>query len=39
MESTPTTTIKSTIESLKDITFPSVYICNTNQVRSQSFDF
>jgi hypothetical protein len=27
------TTIDSTIASLKDVSFPSVYICNINQVR------
>ena len=30
--STTVTTIESTMASLRDITFPSIYICNTNQV-------
>ena len=29
---TTVTTIKSTIASLNDVTFPSLYVCNTNQV-------
>jgi hypothetical protein len=32
MESTTVTTIDSTMASLKDVTFPSVWMCNTNQV-------
>jgi hypothetical protein len=28
------TTIESTIASLKDITFPAIYICNINQVKT-----
>ena len=31
------TTIRSTMGSLRDITFPSVYICNSNQVISFFF--
>jgi hypothetical protein len=33
LEATTVTTIDSTIASLKDVSFPSVYICNINQVR------
>ena len=32
IESTTVTTIESTMASLKDVSFPSVYICSTNQV-------
>ena len=32
IESTIVTTIQSTMASLKDVTLPSVYICNNNQV-------
>jgi hypothetical protein len=32
LQATTVTTIDSTIASLKDVTFPSVYICNINQV-------
>ena len=31
-DSTTVTTIESTMASLKDITFPSIWICNVNQV-------
>jgi hypothetical protein len=32
LQATTVTTIDSTIASLKDVTFPSIYICNINQV-------
>ena len=32
IESTTVTTIKSTMQSLDDVTMPSVYICNSNVV-------
>jgi hypothetical protein len=32
LEAKTVTTIESTMASLKDITFPSLYICNVNQV-------
>ncbi len=32
VESTTVTTIESTMAPLKDVTFPSIYICNINQV-------
>ncbi len=33
MEATTVTTIDSTMASLNDIQFPTIYICNINQVR------
>ena len=36
MKATTVTTIDSTMASLNDIEFPTVYICNINQVRLQS---
>ena len=32
LQATTVTTIDSTIASLKDVTFPSIYFCNINQV-------
>ena len=32
LEATTVTTIESTMAPLKDVTFPSIYICNINQV-------
>jgi len=36
VEATTVTTIDSTMAPLKDVTFPSIYICNINQVSIQN---